>query len=36
MEKRKPSFTVSMNVNWYKHYREPYGGLIFGKTNTIM
>ena len=26
MEKRKPSFTLSGNVNWYNHHGKQYGG----------
>ena len=26
MEKRKPSHTVSGNVNWWHHYGKQYGG----------
>ena len=25
MEKRKPSYTVGGNANWYSHYGEQYG-----------
>ena len=25
MEKREPSYTVDVNVNWYSHYGEQYG-----------
>ena len=28
VEKRKPSCTVSGNVNWYSHYGELYGGSL--------
>ena len=28
MEKRKPSYTVDGNVNWYSHYGEQYGGSL--------
>ena len=28
MEKRKPSYTVGGNVNWYSHYGEQYGGSL--------
>ena len=28
MEKRRPSYTVVRNVNWYSHYGEQYGGSI--------
>ena len=26
VEKKKPSFTVGRNVNWYSHYEKHYGG----------
>ena len=26
VEKRKPSYTVGGNVNWYIHYGEQHGG----------
>ena len=26
MEKRKPSYTVGRNANWYSHYGERYRG----------
>ena len=26
MEKREPSYTVGVNVNWYNHYGKQYGG----------
>ena len=26
MEKRKPSFTVGRNMNWYRQYGKQYGG----------
>jgi len=25
VEKKEPSYTVGMNVNWYSHYGEQYG-----------
>ena len=25
VEKRKPSYTVGINVNWHSHYGEQYG-----------
>ena len=28
MEKRKHSYTVGGNVNWYNHYGEQYGGSL--------
>ena len=28
VEKRKPSWTVGGNVNWYSHYGEHYGGSL--------
>ena len=28
VEKRKPSYTVGGNVNWYNHYGEQYGGSL--------
>ena len=31
MEKRRPSYTVVRNVNWYSHYGEQYGGSIKNK-----
>ena len=32
MEKRRPSYTVVRNVNWYSHYGEQYGGSIKKKN----
>ena len=26
VKKKKPSYTVGGNVNWYSHYREQYAG----------
>ena len=26
VEKREPSYTVGMNVNWYNYYGKQYGG----------
>ena len=26
VEKREPSYTVGVNVNWCSHYGEQYGG----------
>ena len=34
MEKREPSYTVSGNVNWCKHYGEWYMGVPFLKTKN--
>ena len=28
MEKRKPSYTVGGNINWYSYYGEQYGGSL--------
>ena len=28
VEKRKPSYTVGGNVNWYNHYGKQYGGFL--------
>ena len=28
VEKRKPSYMVGGNVNWYNHYGEQYGGSL--------
>ena len=28
VEKRKPSYTVGGNVNWYTHYEEQYGASL--------
>ena len=28
MKKRKPSYTVGGNVNWYNPYGEQYGGYL--------
>ena len=28
MEKKEPSYTVGVNVNWYSHYGEQYGGSL--------
>jgi len=28
VEKREPSYTVSGNINCYKHYGEQYGGVL--------
>ena len=28
VEKKKPSYTVGGNVNWYSHYRKQYGGSL--------
>ena len=27
VEERKPSYTISRNVNWYNHCEKQYGGL---------
>ena len=26
VEKREPSYTTGVNVNWYNHYGKQYGG----------
>ena len=28
MEKKKSSYTVGMNVNWFSHCEEQYGGSL--------
>ena len=28
VEKRGPSYTVDVNVNWWRHYGEQYGGSL--------
>ena len=28
MDKRKPSYTVGENVDWYNHYGEQYRGSL--------
>ena len=28
VERRKPSYTVGGNVNYYRHYREQYAGSL--------
>ena len=28
VEKMEPSYTVGVNVNWYNHYGEQYGGSL--------
>ena len=28
VDKRKPSYTVGENVDWYNHYGEQYGGSL--------
>ena len=28
VQKKKASYTVSGNVNWYRHYGEQYGGSL--------
>ena len=27
-EKKKPSYTAGMDVNWYSHYGEQYGATL--------
>ena len=35
MEKKKPSYIVGENVNWYIHYQEQYGGSLKTKIRVI-
>ena len=36
VEKRKPSYTVGGNVNWYSHYGKQYGGSSRSKNRTAV
>ena len=28
VEKREPSYTIGLKVNWYSHYGKQYGGSL--------
>ena len=32
VEKRKPSYAVGDNANWYNHYGKQYGGTLENYT----
>ena len=36
VEKRRPSYTVGGNVNWYRHYGKQFGGTQKTENRIVM
>ena len=36
VEKREPSYTVGVNVNWYSHYGGQYGNTLKKKNRATI
>ena len=36
VERMEPSYTVGVNVSWYNHYEEQYGGSLYNAICSHM